>query len=229
MKKVAVILMRSGSKGLKNKNIINLNTKPMCFYTIDAALESKVFDEIWISSDSASYLELCKNSYKGKCLYIHRDDKYSKDTTTSYEALENLFEFQKDDFIFALLQVTSPIRKVKHIREAMKNFEDDSARHVVSFCKPDLSRSLFMKIDNEGYVIRSRHGGDYRRQDEEDYIYPNGSIFISTKSMYLEDKTFFTEKTKPYFMEKKYSLDVNDEIDLLIAETILKTLEQKGE
>ena len=52
MKKIAVILIRKSSKGLLDKNIKLFCGKPLCFYTIDVAIDSKKFDEIWVSSDS---------------------------------------------------------------------------------------------------------------------------------------------------------------------------------
>lgn len=222
MKKIAIILMRSESKGLRDKNIALLNGRPLCFYTLDAALEAKIFDEIWISTDSQEYITLCKVEYGECCRYILREKKYAQDTTTTFETLENLFKDKDEDFIFMLLQVTSPIRKVQHIVESYNLFKTQNCRHVVSFMKPSLSRSLYMKKNEKGYLERSRHGGNYLRQNEQDYIYPNGSIWLSTKNAYLEDKTFYTEKTYPYMMSKKYSIDINDEIDLKLAEIILK-------
>lgn len=91
------------------------------------------------------------------------------------------------------LQVTSPLRKIEHIEEVMKMFKD--CDHIVSFSELKYSKSLFMNL-NDGYLISSRHGGDYRRQDEPINIYPKGSIWMSTKNNYLRDKTFYTKKLR---------------------------------
>ena len=115
MKKIAVILIRKSSKGLLDKNIKLFCGKPLCFYTIDVAIDSKKFDEIWISSDSEEYLNLCTCEYGKKCKYIKRTDEVSLDSSTTFETLEFLFKEIKEDFIFMNLQVTSPLRKVEHI------------------------------------------------------------------------------------------------------------------
>ena len=60
MKNIAIITARSGSKGLKNKNIKELCGKPLLVYTIEAAKESKIFDEIMVSTDSEKYAEIAK-------------------------------------------------------------------------------------------------------------------------------------------------------------------------
>ena len=187
MKKIAIILIRKNSKGLVDKNIKLFCGKPLCFYTIDTAINSGLFDEIWISSDAQEYLDICKEEYGEQCKYIIRNKEVALDSSTTYETLECLFNNIKEDFIFMNLQVTSPLRKLEHISQAFELFVN--CDHLVSFSKPKYSKSLFMDI-KDGYLIPSRHGGDYRRQDEPINIYPNGSIWMSTKNNYLRDKTF---------------------------------------
>lgn len=198
LKKIAIILIRKNSKGLTDKNIKSFCGKPLCFYTIDIAINSGVFDEIWISSDSQVYLDLCREEYEEKCKYIIRNKEVASDSSTTYETLECLFNNIKEDFIFMNLQVTSPLRKIEHVEEVMKMFK--GCDHIVFFSELKYSKSLFMNL-NDGYLLPSRHGGDYRRQDELSYIYPNGSMWMSTKNNYLKDKTFYTKKLK--FMKWK--------------------------
>ena len=100
MKKVAIILIRKDSKGLVDKNIKLFCGRPLCFYTIDVAIDSKEFDEIWISSDSEEYLNLCKGEYGKSCKYIKREKEVSLDSSTTYETLEFLFKDVKENFIF---------------------------------------------------------------------------------------------------------------------------------
>lgn len=138
------------------------------------------------------------------------------DSSTTYETLECLFNNIKEDFIFMNLRVTSPLRKVEHLEEAIKMFKD--CDHIVSFSELKYSKSLL----NDGYLLPSRHGEDYRRQDGSSYIYPNGSMWMSTKNNYLRDKTFYTQKTKVYEMEKIFSFDIDDEIDFYICEKLYK-------
>lgn len=198
LKKIAIILIRKNSKGLTDKNIKSFCGKPLCFYTIDIAINSGVFDEIWISSDSQVYLDLCREEYEEKCKYIIRNKEVASDSSTTYETLECLFNNIKEDFIFMNLQVTSPLRKIEHVEEVMKMFK--GCDHIVFFSELKYSKSLFMNL-NDGYLLPSQHGGDYRRLDELSYIYPNGSMWMSTKNNYLKDKTFYTKKLR--FMKWK--------------------------
>lgn len=219
MKKIAIILIRKNSRGLVDKNIKLFLGKPLCFYTINVAVNSGKFDEIWISSDAQEYLDICKEEYGEQCKYIIRNKEVAADSSTTYETLESLFKGIEENFIFMNLQVTSPLRKLEHIDQAFELFVN--CDHLVSFSKPKYSKSLFMDI-KDGYLIPSRHGGDYRRQDEPINIYPNGSIWMSTKNNYLRDKTFYTKNTKVYEMKKIFSYDIDDEVDFYICENIYK-------
>jgi len=125
----------------------------------------------------------------------------------------------KEDFIFMNIQVTSPLRKVEHIYTVFDMFK--ACDHLVSITKLKLSKSLFMD-EEKGYSVPSCHGGNHRRQDKPDYIYPNDSIWMSTKKNYLRDKTFYTNKTKVYEMDKIYSYDIDDKLDFEICENLYK-------
>lgn len=226
LKTVAIILIRSGSEGLPDKNIRHFLGKPLCFWTIQQALDSNVFDEIWVSSDSKFYLSLCKTEFGSFCEYILRDKGYSLSTTTTFETLENMFSNVDEDFVFMNLQVTSPLRTSEQIKESLKLFKESRADHLVSFCKSYKSKSLFMSRNhlNFDYLDPSRHGGDYRRQNETNYIYPNGSIWVSTKLNYLKDKTFYSPNTYVYEMDKQFSFDIDDEFDFKLCELIMENL-----
>ena len=218
MKTVAIVLIRSGSEGLADKNIRDFCGKPLCFWTIQQALDSKMFDEIWISSDSKGYLSLCEHEFGGSCTYIFREKEYALNTTTTFETLENMFSKIEDDFTFMNLQVTSPLRTVEQIKDALILFKESKAHHLVSFTKATKSKSLLMDAVDVDWLVPSCHGGSYRRQDEPKNWYPTGSIWVSTKSQYLKDKTFYTSQTKIYEVQKLYSFDIDDEIDFQVCE-----------
>ena len=81
-KPIAVILIRSGSRGLVDKNIKLLAGKPLVFYTIEVALVSKLFSDIWVSSDSLAYLALCRQAYPELCC-VHRPKELALSTPSS--------------------------------------------------------------------------------------------------------------------------------------------------
>ncbi|EKH3304541.1 acylneuraminate cytidylyltransferase, partial [Salmonella enterica] len=81
LKKIAIIPARSGSKGLPNKNILMLLDRPLIAYTIEAAINSDVFDRVVVSTDSLEYKSIAE---KYGAEVIMRPEALSSDSATSF-------------------------------------------------------------------------------------------------------------------------------------------------
>ena len=90
MKNLAIIPARSGSKGLKNKNIKLLNGKPLLAYSIEAALKSKCFDSIIVSTDSKKYADIAIKY--GAQVPFFRSTETSTDTATSWAVVREVLK-----------------------------------------------------------------------------------------------------------------------------------------
>ena len=137
MRNIAIIPARSGSKGLKDKNIKELNGKPLMAYTIEAALESGIFDCVHVSTDSEKYAEIGRKF--GADVPFLRDVELAGDKSSTWDALRYVVqEYRKRGKEFelvTLLQPTSPMRNARNIREAYEVFEQKSADAVISICE----------------------------------------------------------------------------------------------
>ena len=220
-KPIAIILIRSGSRGIHNKNIRPLAGKPLVFYTLEVAFASGLFSQIWVSSDSLTYLDICKKFYPDvKC--ILRAKKLALSTTSTLETLQDFLKPFDDNQIFFNLQVTSPLRVVSHLIEAYKLYLHSGADHLISCAKADKSRSLYLQMHDHYFIQQPKINKYYTRQKEPVYYYPNGSIWISRKNLYLRDESFYTNRTVVYEMPKLYSYDIDDELDFEIVEQLLQ-------
>ena len=94
MKYLAIIPARSGSKGLKDKNIKLLNGKPLIAYTIEAALTTKIFEEVMVSTDSSYYAELSRQY--GASVPFLRKEELAKDNTSSWDVVKQVLEDYKN-------------------------------------------------------------------------------------------------------------------------------------
>lgn len=220
-KPIAVILIRSGSRGLVDKNIKPLAGRPLVFYTIEVALASKLFSEIWVSSDSPTYLELCRQVYPEICC-AHRPKELALSTISNLETLCDFLQPFEENQVFVNLQVTSPLREVNHLIESYQLYCKSGADHLISCVKADKSRSLYLQLEESPFIRPPQVSKHYARQKEPIYYYPNGSIWISRKDLYLRDETFYTDKTVAYEMPKLYSYDIDDELDFEVVETLLQ-------
>ena len=130
-----LIPARAGSKGIKNKNMTILNGKPLIFYTIQEALKVFPKESIYTSSDSTSILDYAKSLGVNAIL---RPESLATDESTSSEVIKHFISEIKDDsddFTILYLQPTSPLRNSNHINEALKIFELNDCKSLISVSK----------------------------------------------------------------------------------------------
>lgn len=213
MKKIAIIPARSGSKGLPNKNIMMLIDKPLIAYTIEAAVNSKVFDRVIVSTDSYEYKNIAE---KYGAEVIMREEFLASDKATTYMVLEDLLtKVNKFDY-FVLLQPTSPLRTSEHIIEAVNLFESnfENYDYLVSVKEAEHSNDLVKPIDETmSLKCFDTDFSNYRRQSYKEYS-PNGAIFMAKKQPYLSRKHFFGDKSIAYIMDNESSADIDNLGDL---------------
>ena len=220
MKKIAIIPARSGSKGLPNKNVLMLGNKPLIAYTIEAALKSKEFERVIVSTDSLEYKYIAK---KFGAEVFMRSEELSNDKASSFIVVEDVLKRTDNEIdYFVLLQVTSPFRNENHIKESINLFENNfnNCDYLVSMQKSDKSSSLIKPIYDNSLKEYKIDYSNYSRQKYDEY-HPNGAIFIGKVEEYLKQKHFFGEKSIAYFMNKEDSIDIDDSLDFEIAITIL--------
>lgn len=222
-KTLAIIPARSGSKGLKDKNIKMMNGKPMIAYTIEAAQNSKIFEDIIISTDSEKYAEIAKK-YGGSVPYL-RDKKLANDNAKSSDViLDILNRVEKKYDSFIMLQPTSPLRTEKNIIEAYKMYLEKKANSVVSVCEMEHS-PLWANILNEERRMDSFLKGidvNKNRQELETYYRINGALYIANVEYFKKYQNFYYKDSYAYVMKKENSIDIDDELDFKIAEYLIK-------
>lgn len=222
MKRIAIIPARSGSKGLKDKNIIDLCGKPLIAYSIEAALETGLFDHVIVSTDSEHYAEIAQH-YGAEVMM--RGEVLSNDKATTFMVLEDILKNRLQESIdyFVLLQPTSPLRTSKHITEAIEKFESkiEHFDFLVSMKEAEHAKVLVNPIDDdESLKYFDTDFSNYRRQGYKDYS-PNGAIFIAKPDSYLKQKHFFGVKALSYIMSAEDSVDIDGALDLVVAKAIL--------
>lgn len=225
MSNIAVITARSGSKGVKDKNIRQLEGKPLLAYTVEAALRSGCFDCVHVSTDSEEYAKIAK-AYGADVPFL-REASLATDTAGTWDVLRACVEQydrlgQKFDTV-TLLQPTSPLRDVLDIQKAFQIFEEKHAQSVVSVCEaehsPMLCNTLGTDGSMDGFLDLNKVG---RRQDMETYYRLNGAIYIQTTTLLMEQGNLYGSGAYAYVMSQEHSIDIDTELDFLIAETIIK-------
>lgn len=224
---LAIIPARGGSKRLPRKNLLDLCGKPLIAWSIEAALKSKYITKVIVSSDDEEILNIAKE-YKAD--FIKRPDELASDTATTFDALKHTLEnVGKYDYV-VLLQPTSPLRSEKHINEAIELLEEKSADAIISVCEMEHS-PLWSNILDENLDMSNFLRDEVlnkRSQDLPKYYRLNGAIYICKTEKLLENKGFFIkENIFSYIMKKEDSVDIDEEIDFIIAKEIKEMKERK--
>lgn len=225
MRNLAVILARSGSKGLKDKNIKELAGKPLLAYTVEAAIKSGKYDMVHVSTDSELYADIAKKY--GADVPFLRDEELAGDKSSSWDALRFVVtEYEKLGKSFdtvTLLQPTSPLRDAKDIQNAFDIYESKNATAVVSVCEVDHSPLVCNTLPEDGslygFIDLNKVG---RRQDMKPYYRINGAIYIQKTNLLMDNTSIYSEGSYAYVMDKRHSVDIDDEVDFTVAQAIIE-------
>jgi CMP-N,N'-diacetyllegionaminic acid synthase len=223
MKPLVVIPARGGSKGIPEKNIKLLNGKPLIYYTIEAARAVFSDSVILVSTDDIQIKDVAEQT--GLKLPFIRPSELATDTATTYNVLLHALQFSEENGYYPdtiiLLQPTSPFRNDKHIKEAVELYESNLDMVVsVKETKSNPYYNLYEENDL-GLLDKSKLGTFTRRQDCPKVWEYNGAIYIinviSLRNQSIESFT----KVRKYVMNTYDSIDIDDPMDWILAETII--------
>lgn len=230
MKILTIIPARGGSKGIKDKNIIDVCGKPLIYYTIEPALklkESGLIDELIVSTDS----EKIKNVSEKCNAYVPflRPESISGDKAKSIDFLIHAIQFFKDRGVtydaILLLQPTSPLRDFDLLKQSIELFVTSSSNSLISCYKEEYINDLVMyKSQNNSKVLsplNENHNKGVRRQDHGDVFVRNGAIYITRVDYLEETRQIICDAPLLVEMKKSQSVNVDSYEDLEILRRIL--------
>lgn len=226
MKRIAIITARSGSKGLKDKNIMDLRGRPLIDYTIRAALDSGCFDEVMVSTDSQLYADISIKC--GASVPFLRSAETSGDTAGSWDVVrEVLRNYEAMGQVFdqaVLLQPTSPLRTAEDITGAFRRMEEVGAENMISVVEVEHPIQWCVKA-SEDLSLSELAASPYwemRRQDLPKHYRVNGAIYIvNAKKMMDPNYAYMSDKCYGYIMEQEKSVDIDTITDFCAVEAIL--------
>lgn len=230
MKVLAIVPARSGSKGVKDKNVRMLGDKPLLAYSISVAKQSKLISELVISTDSEEYAQVAR-AYGAEVPFL-RPEALSTDKAASIDVIIHVLEFYqqhgKSFDAVCLLQPTSPFRPVGLVDQAIEQFVKTNADALVSVLpvpheynphwtfEPNAENMLHIAT-GEADIIK-------RRQDLPTAYYRDGSIYITKSEVILEKRSLYGSKLSYIVNDPAFYVNIDTENDWLKAEEKLKTI-----
>jgi N-acylneuraminate cytidylyltransferase len=223
MKTVCIIPARGGSKGLPLKNILSLNGKPLIAYTIENAKRSKIINRVIVSTDNKKIADISEE-YGAEVIFRPREisDDSSPSELALLHVLEhlNLSEKYNPDLI-VFLQCTSPLTLAEDIDGAIDLLIREKADCVLS--ASPFHHFLWKTSKNSNY-IGINHDKTERnlRQEQTPQYLENGSIYVMRTEGFVKSEHRFFGKIALFIMPKERSIEIDDNTDFYIAESLLK-------
>ena len=235
MSALAIILARSGSKGVPGKNIAPVAGKPCIAWTIDAACNARRISKVIVSTDGDEIAQVSRSL--GVQVHERSSDLASDTATIDAAARQAVLAVDPDGQFrtIVLLYANVPVRPDDLIDRAIELLESEECDSVQSYADVGKHHPWWTaKIDADGCV--SPWQGDilnhnvYRRQDLPPAFVPDGGVLALTrKALTLQipgvtpgPHAFFGSNRRAITTQQGEVIDVDTPIDLVIADTMLR-------
>lgn len=225
MKPIAIIPARIGSRRIPAKNIKPFNGIPVIIRTIKKAIESNLFDAVYVSSDSLDILEIAKSA---GATGILRDSSLSDDYTSTVAVMKNTIQnFENNEIdlttqICCLYPVTPLLdyKRVFQASEILESQEFDYVFPVLPYPSP-ISRAIYLnklphieKINQESVWART--------QDSENAYYDAGQFYLGFAETWIDEKPILSRTSGVVVLDKFEVIDVDYPEDWIFAEELSK-------
>ena len=234
MKNLAIIPARGGSKGIRKKNIQTLRGLPLIAWTIRAAQRATTIDRIIVSTDDLEIAQI-SSTFNVEIPFI-RPKEISQDKSGAVEVCRHAIEhFQeaegKTPHCIIYLQPTSPFRSSFHIDQAVEKFSKNDYDTLVSVTKVphNMNAASQMHLADDTVVFSmDKTSQIFNRQSKTKKSFArNGPAILITKATNILNNALYGTNIGFLEMDKVCSLDIDDPIDLEIAECLFPLVESE--
>ena len=219
-KVIAIIPARSGSKSIKDKNIVNLRGKPLIAWSIEQCLKSKNIDEVYLSTDSRKYGRIAKKCGLKKIIY--RPKSISNDKSTDYEFVKHFIDNIKTNHgVIAHIRPTTPFRNTalfdKMINFFIKNKKYSSLRAVhenpeTAYKSFELKNKFLKPLKG---IQKTMDQLNNPRQNFSKTYSANGYVDLYRKEFILKNKKLFGNKVMGYITPLTMEIDSKAEFNYM--------------
>ena len=229
MTRIAIIPARGGSKRIPKKNIKSFLGKPIIAYTIEAALQSQLFDKVIVSTDNEEIAIIAR--FYGAEVPVLRSNKNSDDHAVLADVILEVLLFYKNkkitfDKICCLLP-TAPFVTSKSLKTSynkLKNEKLDAVFPVLEFSFP-IQRSLEV-LENKIHMVWEEYMNS-RSQDLEKRYHDAGQYYWLKTTSFLEEKKLFMKNSGAIIISELEAQDIDTETDWKLAELKYKLLKHE--
>lgn len=229
-KRIAIIPARGGSKRIPGKNIRPFHGKPVMAWSIEAALESGLFDEVMVSTNDPNIADVAKSF--GASVPFLRSEKNSDDFATTVDVIKEVLHayaetgqsFDIGCCIYATATFVTP-RKLSDAYELMQSKKFDSVFPVMKYSFP-VQRSFRREEDGKVQMFYPEHVNT-RSQDLQPAYHDAGQFYFFGVKELLSKGTIFTENSGSIVISELEGQDIDNEDDWKLAEIKWKIMKNE--
>lgn len=217
---IAIIPARGGSKRIPRKNVKEFCGKPILAYSIEAVIQTKLFDEVMVSTDDKEIAEIAKK-YGASVPFLR-----STETANDYAILKDvlnevLSEYQKLGKTFdevCCILPTAPLVESDDIAKSHDILIKENCVSVIPVVKYSYTIFRSLKIENGKLTMNWPENYSKRSQDLPDAYHDAGLFYWYSKKYFEEKIAGFGENACPYILDEDKVQDIDTLDDWRIAE-----------
>ena len=231
---LAVIPARGGSRRIPRKNTRDLCGRPVIAYTIEAALQSGVFDRVVVSTDDDQIAAIAKE-YGADVPFIRAAslaDDYTPVSLVTLDALERLDPDGKVYRYVAQLMANCPLRTAEDVRDSYRQFVETGADSQISVTRYGWLNPWWAMTRDDRYrlaFIFDEQRVDRRSQDLPEVFCPTGAIWWAKADVLRCEKTFYIADRTGWEIPWQRAVDIDTEDDWRLAEILMEARRWRSE
>ena len=212
---IAFIPAKGNSERLKNKNLFPIGKKKLIDFTIESAIKSKIFDKIYLSTDSQKIISYVKIKYKN-IIIEKRNKNLCKNHTLASDVLFDFLKRNKNlkNINLVYLQPTSPQRNYNDIIRAARKYHSEKANSLISVCEEKINLKFLSIEKNKLINILNKEYITMNSQSLPKTYITNGAIYIVNSDFFIKKKHFLINPCAAYIMKKHKSVDIDTIADI---------------
>ena len=229
LKRLAIITARGGSKRIPRKNIKEFCGKPIIAYSIEAALDAGVFDEVMVSTDDEEIARIAK-AYGAKVPFYRSEATSNDFATTNDVLLEVIDEYEKRGEQFDLcccIYPTAPFITADKLKEAITLLEESDADTLIPVIPFSYPPQRALVVENGRLVFKYPENMDARSQDLEKHFHDVGQFYCLKTPAFKVNKKLMLGNILPYEISELEVQDIDNQTDWELAELKWRILRER--
>lgn len=226
---ICVIPARGGSKRIPNKNIKSFSGKPIIAWSIEAALQSKCFDQVIVTTDDPKIAEVAQ-AY-GADIPFMRPSELADDHTGTVPVVQHAVQWLADQGAeieaVCCLHATAPFVLPVYLQEGLQMLQAEDVDYVFSAAEFESAFQRSFKLTESGHIeMFYPELIDARSQDLTPAYYNAGQFYWGTSAAWMAGQRVFLSRSKPMIMQRGRAQDIDTPADWEYAEILFNCLHQ---